>query len=76
MKTYEMTFPLTHPHYVIADLEYERKRNRILAFNHPIVKAYRKCESLILNIKAGNMQRIYSKFSTIRKRIAGEYKEK
>jgi hypothetical protein len=50
MKTYEYTFPLQHPSYLVADKKYERKILRIGARNHPFVMFYRRCESLLRRI--------------------------
>lgn len=36
MKIHEIEFPLKHAKYVIPDVEYEKKRNMILAYNHPL----------------------------------------
>ena len=44
MKTYELEFPLKHPDYVIPDLAYEQRRNRIMALDHPAVEAQRMIE--------------------------------
>lgn len=35
MKTYEIKFPLKHAKYIMPDTEYEKKRNEIMAYNHP-----------------------------------------
>jgi hypothetical protein len=50
MKTYEYTFPLKHPSYIVADQWYEKKVLRILARNHPIIAAYRRCEGLLRRV--------------------------
>ena len=42
MQTYEMSFPMKHAEYVIPDIEYEKKRNRIMAYN---VNFYQRLES-------------------------------
>lgn len=51
MKTYEMEFPMKHPQYVTPDPFYEKKRNRILAYNMPLVQRYRIVETLIYKMK-------------------------
>lgn len=48
METYEMTFPLEHANYVIPDVQYEKKRNRIMAYNYPFIFVCRKIERVIL----------------------------
>jgi hypothetical protein len=50
MKTYEYTFPLQHPSYVIEDRAYEKKVLRILARNHPLILFYRKWNGLLRKI--------------------------
>lgn len=69
MKTYEMEFPINHPKYVIPDIEYEKKRNRIMGYNTPIVFFYRKIERLIRKIISGDFGYIKEK---IEQKIKGE----
>lgn len=51
MKTYELQFPLEHPKYVIPDVLYEKRRNRIIGTGHPLVQAWRKTERAILILR-------------------------
>jgi hypothetical protein len=48
MKVYEIEFPLKEAKYVIPDVEYEKKRNLILANGHPIISFTRKVQRAIL----------------------------
>ncbi|MBE5750972.1 MAG: hemolysin activation protein [Clostridiales bacterium] len=48
MQTYELEFPIKHTRYVIPDIEYEKKRNRIMAYNAPLIAFWRKIESVFL----------------------------
>lgn len=64
MKTYEMEFPMKHPDYVIPDIYYEKKRNRVMAYNYPLVKFYRRIESIVLLLKSGNF------FKKLKKKIS------
>ncbi|MCR5228491.1 MAG: hypothetical protein K6D03_00025 [Solobacterium sp.] len=76
MERYEIEFPLKHAKYVMPDAGYEKRRNRIMAFGHPIVQAYRNAEAVYLNIKNGNGQYVTK---TIKKRFAaltGKHREK
>jgi hypothetical protein len=57
MKTYEYTFPLKHPSYLVADKKFEKKVLRIVARNYPFIVFYRKCE--------GFLRRIYFKRDTL-----------
>lgn len=52
-KTYNYTFPLKHPKYVIPDVEFEKKRNRVMGKGHPIVRYYRFLEKSLYKIRAG-----------------------
>lgn len=61
MKTYEMEFPLKHAKFVIPDVEYEKKRNRILGYNTPIVSLYRKCERALIKIFSGDIKFVLKK---------------
>ena len=76
MQTYEYEKPLKHPDYIVADLEYENRRNRVLAFNHPWIRRFRRAESLVLNIKAGNYKRIKNNVITQFKMYFGKFEEK
>lgn len=48
MQRYELDFPLTHPRYIIPDLDYERRRNRIMAKGYPLIKLIRNFEKALL----------------------------
>ncbi|HOP11121.1 MAG TPA: hypothetical protein PK629_06500 [Oscillospiraceae bacterium] len=60
-KTYELAFPLKHAKYIIADAEYEKKRNRIMAYNVPVVLFWRKLERLFYKVMAGDFRYIRQK---------------
>ena len=66
METYEMDFPMKHAKYVIPDIEYEKKRNRIMGYNTPIISFMRKAESLVRRIFHGEFTYIYE---AIKKRL-------
>lgn len=61
MKTYEMEFPLKHAKFVIPDVEYEKKRNRILGYNTPIVSLCRKCERALIKVFSGDIKFVFKK---------------
>lgn len=61
MKTYELEFPLKHPKFIIPDVEYEKKRNRIMGYNTPIIAFYRKCERAIRKIISGDIKAVLKK---------------
>lgn len=54
MKTYSYEFPLKHPPYVIEDMEFLKKLNRIMGRGYPLVKLYRKCESVFYRVRSGD----------------------
>ena len=62
MKTYDCTFPMKHPKYVIPDKNYEKKLNRIMANDHPIISFYRRCDGIIRRICFGDSKIILKKF--------------
>ena len=62
MKTYELDMPLKHNNYVIPDEKYEKKRNRIMAYNCPMISFFRLLERFFLYIR-------YGKLSTALKKI-------
>lgn len=54
LKLYEISFPLKHPRYVINDIEYCKKVDRLMHPNKVIAK-YRKLESIFLRIIHGQL---------------------
>ena len=56
METYDMEYPLKHPKYVINDIEFKMKVDRIMAVGHPFVKGYRLFESVIYRIFYGDFK--------------------
>lgn len=66
METYEMEFPLKHAKFVIPDVEYEKKRNRILGYNTPLVSFYRKIERALRKIFNGDMKYVLKKLFGIK----------
>lgn len=62
MPVYEMDKELKHPIVMIPDEEYERKRNRIMAYNTPLVKYYRWIETGFYLMKSGNFNQILRRF--------------
>jgi hypothetical protein len=67
MKTYETEFPMKHPKYVMPDVDYEKKRNRIVGYNAPIINLGRKTERVFLMMKNG-------KFKDVIKKVKGKRK--
>lgn len=54
MKTYELDFPLKHAKYVIPDVDYEKKRNKIMAYNYPWRSRCYWIEKIWLKIRYGH----------------------
>lgn len=62
MKTYEYDFPLKHPPYMMEDLQFQKKLNRIMGKGYPMVRLYRRCESVIYRVRANGIGVITKKF--------------
>ena len=61
METYEIDFPLKHNDFIIPDVAYEKKRNRIMGHNHPFVSFYRKCVRAFKMFMHGDLKRLFKK---------------
>jgi len=59
MATYEIEFPLKHPNYIIEDVSYKRKIDRIMANGHIFLSLYRLFESVILRSWYGDFNSLY-----------------
>lgn len=55
METYEIEFPMKHAEFVIPDVDYEKKRNRVMAYNRPLIAAWRRLESMWLALINGKL---------------------
>ena len=67
MKTYEYTFPLKHPYYLIADSKYEKKVLRIVGRNNPLIRYYRRGEGLLRRLYY-DREKLFKQGSPIRGR--------
>ena len=76
MRTHELKFPLKHPKYVIPDIEYEKKRNRIMGYNSPIISFSRKIELAVIKIKSGKPNDIIKMLKNKKKRISNAKTER
>lgn len=75
MKTYEYDFPLKHPPYMIEDMVFLKKINRIMGTGYPLVRLYRKCESVFYRMRNGDFsmwKRCMKKCMKRKKRNNGE----
>ncbi len=75
-KTCEMEFPLKHPLYVIPDVEYEKQRNRVMAYNRPFLKAMRDIERALIKLKKGDVRYIVNKLKYRSAKRGGQKTEK
>lgn len=67
MQRFELDSPIVHPKYVVEDVDYRKRVNRIYAYGHPWVKMWRSAEELLLNLRYGNFRFIAQ---SVRRRIA------
>ncbi len=58
---YEMDFPLKYNDYVIPDYEYERKRNKLMLYNHPFLAFISKIKTLLLALVHFDFDFIFKK---------------
>jgi len=58
MKTYDLEFPLKHPKYVLEDVGYSEKLNRIMGNGYPLVKLYRTVETILLRLRQGDFSNL------------------
>ena len=60
-KVYDVDFPLKINDYVIPDVKYEKKRNRIMGYNYSIINFYRKFERFVRILASGDMMLLKKK---------------
>lgn len=58
MKPHEIEFPLKHPNYVIEDVEYKKRIDRIMGNGYPLVNLYRQLESVTYRLLKGDRKSI------------------
>ena len=63
MQRFELDFPLKHPKYVIDNVAFEERRNKVMGWNHPLTKIAYSLEELWLNLKKGNFRDIGKSFA-------------
>lgn len=59
MGRHNLAFPLHHPAAVVDHVAYRRRVYRIMAWRHPLVKAWRSLEELLINLRHGQWSRIF-----------------
>lgn len=62
MKTYEIELPLSHPKYIMEDVNFRRKLDRIMANGYPLVKFYRALESGFRRLSIGDFENLKKGF--------------
>lgn len=67
---HELQFPLKSPKYVIPDMRYDRYYNRMLLWNMPLRRFFRRLEALGRHIIYGDSKRIIQKFKLV---LTGKY---
>lgn len=61
LPVHELGGSIIHPKYVMPDVEYEKKRNRVMGYNTSIIQFARKIERFVLMASHGNLKRALSK---------------
>lgn len=51
MPAFEVEFPIKHPPYVLEDMEFKDRIDRIMGKGHPLVRYYRKGASILRRMK-------------------------
>lgn len=74
MKRYDVSFPLSHPKYVMEYIPYKDSVYRVQAWNHPWIKAMRSLEELWLNLRYGNFGQIAKSVSKRMAKWTGRYR--
>lgn len=58
MKVYDYKFPLKHPKYVVNDLGFKKRLDRVMGDGHPIIQRFRKIESVVYRIMHGDFSSV------------------
>ena len=61
MNRYEIDFPLKHPKYMVEDLDFRRRLNRIMGKGHPWVRRWRLFEKAWLILKYEGIKSLWRK---------------
>lgn len=56
MKTYDVSLPLKHPTYIINDVRFKKKQDRIMGVSHPVINTMRLMESIFYRIIYGDFK--------------------
>ena len=58
--TFEMTFPLKHPEYIVPDFQYMDDLDELMGNGHPVRQFYRKCVYFLKCIRYGKVTNIFA----------------
>ncbi len=58
--TFEMTFPLKHPEYIVPDYQYMDDLDELMGNGHPFRQFYRKCVYFLKCIRYGKVTNIFA----------------
>lgn len=61
MQSYEIEFPLKHPKYIIEDVDFQKKMNRLMGMGHPMVQMWRRMERALLILKYEGASKLVKK---------------
>ena len=73
MPTYEITFPLNHPSYLLPDVFHEQRIYRIFGNGYPLLACFRKLIYWLKLIRYGRFKYVFSKVQA--KLSGGKYTE-
>ena len=62
MPVHQLEFPLVHPHYVIEEVGYWKRKYKANAWDSPLIKIGQSFEALFLNLRYGNFKFIWKSF--------------
>ena len=71
MKTYELEGPINHAKYVIPDIEYEKKRNKVMLYNTPVRRFFANVQRIFLIIRYGGIKTIKKKTKKLFSKFIG-----
>lgn len=73
MRSYDVEFPLRHPKYVMENVGYKDRVFRIMAWEHPLIKAGRSMEELYRNLRYGNFKNIWGSLLHRFRKLTGQH---
>ena len=65
MNRYEIDFPLKHPKYMVEDLDFRRRLNKIMGKGHPWIQKWRLIEKAWLILKYEGINALLKKIKRI-----------